>query len=184
MTIAKFDMPEFLEGQRICLKRRTHAYDEAMWKAIDDNREFLRRYLFWVDYNRSIRDVIKATDMFDNEWATHSEQAHLIIDKNRDELLGCIGIHKFDFANHCGEVGYWLREDKTGKGYLSEALKLTEDAAFANKIRRLTIRCDAENKASANVALRNGYELESVRKEFIFTYGEFHDEEVYVKIHR
>lgn len=179
--IDKFDMSERLVTDRLILLRRNHDYDEEMLQVLNDNRDFLRRYLFWVDKNKTLEDVIGATDMFDKQWTEHKEQALLILDQQSGALWGCIGPHAIDFFNREAELGYWLREDKTGHGYMSEALKAVEEKLFAGGMRRLVICCDKENTASSAVAKRNGYHLEAVRKERLYTYGEFHDEEVYVK---
>lgn len=179
--IPEFDLPEVIETDRLRLIRRNHDYDKEMLQVLDDNRDFLRRYLFWVDKNKTLEDVIGATDMFDKQWVEHEEQALLILDQQSGALWGCIGPHAIDFFNREAELGYWLREDKTGHGYMSEALKAVEEKLFAGGMRRLVICCDKENTASSAVAKRNGYHLEAVRKERLYTYGEFHDEEVYVK---
>lgn len=179
--IDKFDLPERIVTDRLILLRRNHKYDEEMLQVLNDNRDFLRRYLFWVDKNKTLEDVIAATDMFDKEWVEHEEQALLILDKQNGELLGCIGSHAIDFFNREAELGYWLREDKTGCGYMSEAVRAVEERLFTGGMRRLVICCDKENKDSSAVAKRNGYILEAVRRGRLYTYGDFHDEEVYVK---
>ena len=182
--IDKFDLPECINTDRLILLRRNHDYDEDMLQILNANRNFLRRYLFWVDKNKTLEDVINSTDMFDKKWIEHDEQALLILDKQSKELLGCIGSHAIDFFNREAELGYWLREDKTGYGYMTEAVKAVEEKLFAGGMRRLVICCDKDNIASSSVAKRNGYQLEAVRKERLFTYGEFHDEEVYVKFNK
>ena len=179
--IEAFDLPETIETERLCLIRRNHDYDRKMLQVLNDNRDFLRRYLFWVDKNKTIEDVVRATDMFDREWQERQEQALLITGKETGELWGCIGTHALDFFNREAELGYWLAEDKPGRGYMSEAVRAVEEVMFSGGIRRMVICCDAENTASAAVAKRGGYCLEAVRKQRLYTYGEFHDEEVYVK---
>lgn len=180
--IEVFYLPEKIETERLVLIKRNHDFDEQMWQALEKNRDFLRRYLFWVDKSKSFEDVVGATDMFAKQWDKHIEMAYIVTNKKTNELLGCVGAHAFDFTNRHAEIGYWLREDMTGLGYMSEAVQVLEKELFAHKIRRLGICCDKENRASANVAIRNGYFLETTRKEALYTYGEFHDEEVYVKI--
>lgn len=50
---------------------------------------------------------------------------------------------------------------------MSEALKKLEQILFARKIRRLEIECVVSNQLSANVALRNGYEKECIKKNIL-----------------
>jgi RimJ/RimL family protein N-acetyltransferase len=58
------------------------------------------------------------------------------------------------------EIGYWLRTDATGNGFALEAARALCGAAFVNTtVDRLEIHCDAENRRSAAVATRLGFQL-------------------------
>ena len=58
------------------------------------------------------------------------------------------------------ELGYWLREDETGRGYTTEAARALLDVAGAfPQFSRVEIRCDARNTASAGVPRRLGFAL-------------------------
>ena len=180
--IDAFTLPEKIVGKNVLLVKRVHIFDEQMWTAIDCNRAFLRPYLFWVDKTNSFDDVAAATKLFDLWWAEQSKFAYVVLDKHSQKLLGSVDIHDIDLTNRCAAIGYWLREDKTGFGYMSEAVSLIEAEAFAKGIRRIEITCDEANTASANVAKRCGYEYEGTQKEAIYTYGEFHNRQTYVKL--
>lgn len=174
-------LPEELEGEKIILIKRNHSFNEEMLKAIDNSREFLRKYLFWVDKNKTMEDIVEATDFFAKSWDDGSEPTYVITDKKTGKLIGSLGCHAIDKENYSAAIGYWLSKDQTGKGYMSDAVKVLEKEIFAQGIMRIEIRCDKENRASANVAIRNAYEHEATLKKALYTYGEFHDEEIYVK---
>lgn len=178
----KFDLPEKIPASKVTLIKRSHLHDEEMFQAINLSREFLRRYLFWVDGQKSIEDVASATDMFGNLWLEKENFAYAIIDNVSGKLLGCIDLHEISYTNRIANIGYWLSQNKTGRGFMADALRAIEQEAFSQGFNRLEIRCDAENRPSANVALRGGYEFESTRKQAICAYGEFRDEEVYIKL--
>lgn len=182
--IPAFTLKEKLNGKNIILLKRNHDFDKEMWEAIDVNRDFLRQYLFWVDATNSFDNVAAITKKFNEDWAAQTKFAYNIIDKHSGKFLGCIDIHDIDLTNHIAAIGYWLRQNKTGFGYMSDAVQTIEKAVFAKNIRRLEICCDSLNRASANVAIRNGYEYECTQKEAIFTYGEFRNREIYVKFNR
>jgi len=60
------------------------------------------------------------------------------------------------------EIGYWLRSDMTGRGFVSEAVRAVLDVASSlSKVARVEIRCDARNLPSAAVPRRLGFALES-----------------------
>lgn len=173
-----------LAGKNIYLIKRHHESDQEMWQAIDSNRDFLRQYLFWVDATQSFDDVAASTKHFAEAWAAQKKFAYEIIDKHSQKLLGSIDIHDIDLTNHIAAIGYWLRQDKTGFGFMSDAVNTLEKAVFAKQIRRLEITCDQLNRASASVAIRNGYEYECTQSEVIYHYGEFRNREIYVKFNR
>jgi len=58
------------------------------------------------------------------------------------------------------ELGYWLRSDATGSGFVVEAARALLDAARAIKdFSHAEIRCDPRNAPSVAVARRLGFEL-------------------------
>lgn len=59
------------------------------------------------------------------------------------------------------EIGYWCRQPYQGHGYVTEAVQGITDFAFTHlNAKRVMIRCDTDNHASANVARRANFELE------------------------
>ena len=177
----KFKPKESLKTERLVLLKREHEHDEEMFRAIEESREFIREYLFWVDGQKSLDDVVKATDMFAKSWEDDNEWAYNIYTLTDHRLIGSIGIHNIHFQNQSAELGYWLRKSDIGRGYMTEAVEVVEKEIFEQGMHRLTIRCDANNKNSANVALRAGFTLESVAKDAVYHYTGLHDLETYVK---
>jgi RimJ/RimL family protein N-acetyltransferase len=56
------------------------------------------------------------------------------------------------------EIGYWLREDVTGRGYATEAARaMLTLAAGMEGMLQVEIRCDAQNAPSAAVPARLGF---------------------------
>ena len=177
----KFKLPESINAKRIVLLKRSHKHDEQMWQAIDESRDFIREYLFWVDGQKCFDDVVKSTDMFIEEWETDKEWAYDIFTVDDFRLIGCIGPHDIQFLNQSAELGYWLRKSATHKGYMTEAVLALEAKLFEAGMHRITICCDINNTDSSNVAKRAGYKLESVAKEATYHYTGLHDKETYVK---
>ena len=177
----KFKLKESIVSDRIVLLKRDHDHDEQMWEAIEESREFIREYLFWVDAQKAFEDVVKATDMFFDLWDTDKEWAYDIYSLDTHKFIGCIGAHAINFLNQSAELGYWLRKSETSKGYMKEAVLALEKELFEHGLHRLSIRCDVNNVNSSGVAKRSGYTLESVAKEAVYHYTGLHDLETYVK---
>ena len=77
------------------------------------------------------------------------------------ELVGGCGLH-----HRIGErieIGYWVRSDRTRRGYATAAAAALTDAAFGLPgVLRVEIHCDEANVASAAVPRRLGYRLDRV----------------------
>lgn len=83
------------------------------------------------------------------------------------KLLGEVGLFPRSAAGRVPfgeadrvEVGYWLRSDETGNGFVTEAVKAAMAAAAElQRFSQVEIRCDARNRASAAVPQRLGFRL-------------------------
>ncbi len=178
----KFKPSETLFSDRLSLIRRVHIHDCDMWDAINENRSYLREYLFWVDGTQSFSDVYATTDLFTKRWDDDIEWCYDIYRRADNVLLGCIGAHSINFKNQSAELGYWLRASATRNGYMTEAVRLVETELFKQGLHRLAILCDVNNQASANVAKRAGYELEGIAKEALFHYTGLHSCMMFAKL--
>jgi RimJ/RimL family protein N-acetyltransferase len=84
-------------------------------------------------------------------------------------VLGEVGLYPrtatgrvpYDGADRV-ELGYWLREDATGQGFVTEAARaLLTLAAALDHLTHVEIRCDARNEPSAAIPRRLGFTLET-----------------------
>ena len=76
--------------------------------------------------------------------------------------MGGSGLHPRDWSVPSFEIGYWLRQASEGYGYVTEAVKLLTDYAFATYgAQRVFIRCGARNTCSAAVPERLGFRREA-----------------------
>lgn len=76
-------------------------------------------------------------------------------------FVGRIGVHSYDPGVKKGEIGYWARTPYTGRGLVQEAVRALTQATVEAGFRRVEIRCDAANLASARVAEACGYTLDA-----------------------
>jgi RimJ/RimL family protein N-acetyltransferase len=86
----------------------------------------------------------------------------MIIDR-REELVGGIGIPRFDREERSCELGYWLAVAARGRGVMTRAVRLLARWIFDNlPVDRIAILVDAENAPSRRVAERAGFTFEGV----------------------
>lgn len=78
------------------------------------------------------------------------------------QFVGNCAVHTILWDVPSAQLGYWLHADFGGRGLISEAVeRLTQFAFDELDLARLEIRCNARNTASANVAIRAGFEREA-----------------------
>ena len=92
------------------------------------------------------------------EFHTRRTLAFTIFERDGGAHVGGIGAHRVEWRDGMAEVGYWIRTDRVGRGYMAEALRgivalLTDVPAM----RRVEVRCDVRNVRSAAVARRCGF---------------------------
>jgi len=96
------------------LEKLSLTHVEAIYKAIDQNRKFLRRWLPFVDFTYKVIDTERFVRSI-LEKATARRDEVFVIWYNF-EFAGLIGFKDIDRINDKIEIGYWLIEKLTGKG--------------------------------------------------------------------
>ena len=77
-------------------------------------------------------------------------------------FIGGSGFHRCDWSVPRVEIGYWIRSQFAGQGYMTEAVSaMTRFALEQLKVARVEIVCNALNERSLRVAERCGYQLEA-----------------------
>ena len=168
-----FRMPEEISGEKIIIKRRSHKYDEELFNLITDSADVLRKIWSWVDFYKSIEDMRTTTEKFSKSWDNGTSFEYIIIDKPTNKIVGAGGVVSIDSENKSADLGYLLHKDATGNGYVTEFVQLLEKELFKQGIHRITIRCQEDNRPSANVARRCGYKLEGILHDARYMDGEY-----------
>ncbi len=151
-----------MENNRIKLVPPSMDLAPQMLAAIQESKNELSVFLPWVPYALTTEDSVKNTQSaIDNYEQFEGELRFSIVDKESDILVGAIGLIIRDKTVPFFEIGYWLRTGHTGKGYITEAVKLVETYAFSElKANRIEIRAADTNSKSRAVAERCGYRFE------------------------
>lgn len=104
---------------------------------------------------------------FGQDFMAAREWRYGLFASDAQTVLGEIGLYPrneegrvaFDDADRI-ELGYWLRADVTGQGFITEAAQaLLDVAAQLPHLSHVEIRCDARNAPSAAVPRRLGFAL-------------------------
>ncbi|MBK8723916.1 MAG: GNAT family N-acetyltransferase [Saprospiraceae bacterium] len=106
-----------------------------------------------------------------------------ICKKDTGEMIGNGGFHNWEKKHRCAELGYWILPPFHRRGYASEAIQAMVNQAFRNmNIHRVEAIVEAENKASSDLLIKNGFRLEGTRRECEWVKDKFIDLQIFAKL--
>ena len=153
-------------------------YAEALYALVDQNRDYLREWLPWLDATtkqKDVEDFIKSavTQMADGRGLTC-----LIV--FQDNIVGVVSYNSIDASTQTGSIGYWLDQDHNGQGLMTRCVeKLIEIGFDELALRKLEIRCAVGNTKSRSIPERLGLKQEGVIRNSENLYGRYIDHAVY-----
>ncbi|OKL39664.1 GNAT family N-acetyltransferase [Pontibacter flavimaris] len=159
------------------LRRATTADAPALYYIIDRDRPYLRQWLPFIDFSQEVGDT-EAYLKYVSAPGNTSDLIFVIV--HAQKVCGLIGFKGIDKLNRKLEIGYWLAEDKQGKGIMRRACQTLLDYAFGKlRMNRVEIRVGVGNARSSNIPRKLGFTLEGVQRHGEFLNDHFHDLEVY-----
>jgi ribosomal-protein-serine acetyltransferase len=161
---------------------QTHARD--IFDLINQNREYLRKWLTFVDSTQCLEDTESYITFIDEASVNpNSELVVAIIYKSR--LVGMAGFKRVDWANRIAEIGYWLAEPFQGHGIISRTCTAIIQYAFETAgANRVEIKCGVGNEKSSRVPQRLGFSFEGVERDGELVNGHYINIEVYSLLKR
>lgn len=137
---------------------------EELFKLTDENRNYLREWLPWLDKNKTIEDTKKFI-----QGGLEKREKGIGFEFGiwyKGELAGCLGLHELNKANRKTVIGYWLAEQFQGKGIMTEAVKALINHIFDHlKLNRVEIHCAVGNEKSCTIPQRLGFTHEGIMRE-------------------
>jgi len=166
---------------KLVMLRPGHAAE--IFQLVDRNREYLRRWLPWVDLVITVADTSVFISRTIDQFEKGRGPQYLI--EFQGAAAGVIGFHSMDIPNRNAEIGYWLGEEFTGSGLVTRSVKQLLGIGFGEfDLNRIEIRCAAGNRPSNAIALRVGMVYEGILREEEWLYDHFVDHSVYSMLHR
>jgi ribosomal-protein-serine acetyltransferase len=158
------------------LLEQRHA--EELFALVEQNREYLREWLPWVDNSRSLADSQEFIKGSLEQFASNGSFGTGILYQGK--LAGAIGFHYIDWSNRSTSIGYWLAASFQGKGLMTKACRILVDYAFNELgLNRLEIRCATENTKSRAIPQRLGFKQEGTIRQAELLYDHYVDLVVY-----
>ena len=143
-----------------------------LFGTVDENREYLREWLPWLDDVNSMDDELamirRMRDGKNFNWV------YLI--RKYGELVGVVSLNWVDWDNRSFGLGYWVSESSSGRGIITKSCRRVIDHCFFDlKLHRLVIEVAVDNHPSRAVAERLGLRLEGISKDREWLYDRFTD---------
>lgn len=172
-----------LKGSRVTLVGLREFSDpkaQALFRKIEQCRPFLEEHLSWVaktspaDLKKRSRSWVLAEQLCQGGcWQIHAGDVN--DGHELDNLAGFVMIEA-NLQNHSAAVSYWLLQEYTGIGLMTESVNLVSRFCFeVLKLNRLELFASSVNKKSQNVAVRCGFLQEGICRDFELKNGIFVD---------
>ena len=151
---------------------------EQLFQLVDKNREYLKEWLPWLNYNKSIEDSQKF--IIDAKERYEGNKSFELGIWYKEKLAGVIGLHEIDWKNEKTAIGYWLGNDFQGHGLVSQAVQFVFDYCFKElKLKVIEIRCAVDNKKSRVIPEKLGLKFKGIKEMAESLYGKLVDHAIY-----
>jgi len=161
---------------------RPHAPADVapMCAAVLESMATVGRWMAWCHPGYSMQDAEDWYARCATAWATDSDREFGIFDAVGGDVLGCIGVNQINRVNAIGNLGYWVRAMREGRGIATTAARLVARYAFTElALARLEIVVLEGNAASRRVAEKVGARFECVARHRLQWRGEARDAAVF-----
>jgi ribosomal-protein-serine acetyltransferase len=160
--------------QDVYLQLLEERHAPQIFSLVDQERDFLRQWLPWVDATLTEDDSLSFIRSTLEQFVAQKALTAGIWSGYR--CCGIVGTHRLDPLNRKVEIGYWLGREFQGQGIMTSACRaLVTHLLGELDLNRVEIQCAKDNQKSAAVAERLGFVEEGSAREAQLLHGRFHD---------
>ena len=160
----------------LALLEEQHAPE--LFALVEVNRAYLRKWLPWLDANTRVEHTAAFIRASLAQFAARDGLACAIVEKGA--IAGVAGLHRIDWPNRRTSLGYWVAEDRQGRGLVTRAVGALVDYALGELgLNHVEIACAPGNRRSRAVPERLGFTREGVLRQREWLYDHFVDHVVY-----
>jgi RimJ/RimL family protein N-acetyltransferase len=155
--------PEVIDCGVAILTRIRGSDGALIAQAVRQSLDQLRPWLPWATEAAADTRAQQARSREAEElWDRGTDFILLLREPGSDAVIGSFGLHR-RVGPDALELGYWLHQSHTGRGYATAAAAALTDVALGlENVHRVEIHTDEANRASAAIPQRLGYRLERV----------------------
>jgi len=152
-------MPDVLDGGPVVLRRRREADVPKLVRAIELSLPELAQWFGWAQQEPNVVEQRRRTADGERAFDDGTDYEFLLIED--DDVVGGLRLNPSAAPDAAG-IGYWVRSDRTGRGYATSATRAATTAAFEHlsHVERVYILMDQANLASVAVPTKLGFLLD------------------------
>jgi RimJ/RimL family protein N-acetyltransferase len=147
---------------RLVIRCYRPADAQALETAIHASLDHLRPWMPWAHAEpEPLEAKVQRLRAFRGKFDLDQDYVYAIFSPDESRLVGGTGLHPRVGADAL-EIGYWIHAGEAGKGLARESTAALTRVAFeVAGVRRVEIRCDPANAASAAIPRKLGYTHEA-----------------------
>lgn len=150
----------------------------ALFALIETSRDHLHDWLPWIDDILTLDDARRFIDAAQRQ-AQAGASLHAGI-WYQGQLAGVVALNYIDQLHGQAEIGYWLGAAFQGRGLMTAACRVLVDYVFDTiHLRRVEIRCAAENLRSRAIPGRLGFVEEGSARQLEWARGRYMETIIY-----
>jgi RimJ/RimL family protein N-acetyltransferase len=144
--------------------RPFHQDDAAsLFAAARESIDQLCQWMVWCPASYNPDDSYAFVCASQKDWEAGRKFSFLIFDRVDGAMLGSVGLSDLDHTHGRANVGYWVRQSRTGRGIATAAVRLAARFAFELlHLNRLEWVIAVGNQASIRVAEKLGAQREGL----------------------
>ena len=172
-----------LRTERLMLSPIEPVEATDLWEAIEGSRWHLEQWLPWVPYNTTPEAVARFAEACAADWDAGRAVRFVIRDRRSRELYGVVGLDSCVHIHRACELGYWLKREATGHGYMTEGARAAVDFAFGRMgVHRIRCAASTDNYPSLQVILRLGFRFEGIARQAELVGSRWLDHAVFARL--
>jgi RimJ/RimL family protein N-acetyltransferase len=161
-------VPDEIRTERLLLRRWRADDAEPLLPILEANFDHLKAWIpLSVATPAPVPELADRLKAYDADFETGQRWRFCIATPDDRDILGEVSLFPRDAEKRVPieaadrvEIGYWVRNDLTGRGLATEVTRAMIDlSATLHGMKRIEIRCDDRNTASAAIPRRLGFRL-------------------------
>ena len=156
--------------------KQIHEQDkDALWILIDTERDYLRKYLNWIDNTRTLDDVSTFIKNCTQQTDRLKGITFLIWEEN--QIIGSVALYDWQHDVKLIHLGYWVSKAATRRGIATVASTRLLRYAFDDlDMLKVELYFVPENIASERVADKLRFKIEGFVRQSFFLNGIIKDQ--------